>query len=118
MIIPEVIHSVSWQADFHENFLRVSYMKQDLIERAIVSFQDIKEYALAKRTVLSWHYPSSTGAFIASSESVWNLQGKSDSLKNYWLSHREMSSSETPFFLLLSSLKSSVHDQYLNCGHS
>lgn len=85
MIIPERIHFVPCQADFHKNFLRVSYMKQDLLERAIVSFQDIKEYALAKRTVLSWNYPPSTGAFIASSESVWNLQGKSDNSKNYWL---------------------------------
>lgn len=81
MIIPERIHFVSWQADFHKNFLRVSYMKQDLLERAIVSCQDIKEYALAKRTVLSWNYPSSTGAFIVSSEPVWSLQGKSDKFK-------------------------------------
>lgn len=56
-------------------------MKQDLLERAIVSCQDIKECALTNRIVLSWNYPSSTGAFIASSESVWNLQGKSDKFK-------------------------------------
>lgn len=90
MIIPERIYFVSWQADFRKNFLKVSYMKQDLLERAIVSCQDIKEYALAKRAVLSWNYPSSTGAFIASSESVWSLQGKSDKFK-------DISPSEMPF---------------------
>lgn len=63
------------------NFSRLSYMKQGLLERAIESCQDIKEYALAKRTAVSWNYPSSTGAFLTSSESCWSLQGKSDKFK-------------------------------------
>jgi len=81
MIIPERIYFVSWQVKFHKNFSRLSYMKQDFLERAIASCQDIKEYVLTKRTVVSWNYPSSTGASLASSESFWSLQGKSDQFK-------------------------------------
>lgn len=108
MIIPERVHFVSWQVNFHKNFSRLSYMKQDLLERTIASCQDIKEYALAKRTVVSWNYPSSTGAILASSESFWSLQGKFDKFKELLASPQGHLSIWITIFFLLFSLKSNV----------